>query len=134
MKKAWKPPGGMQQMIAVITEMGGNVSACARRFKTDRHVMERYIAKHAETRQAVKDQREAMLDTAESVLGNRVLAGEGWAVCFLLKTQGKHRGYVERQEITGVEGGAAIKLHWVGDEDGHNPSPVAPGAAEDCAE
>ena len=25
-------------------------------------------------------------------------AGEAWAVCFLLKTRGKKRGYTERQE------------------------------------
>ena len=28
-------------------------------------------------------------------------AGDAWAICFYLKTQGKNREYVERQEVTG---------------------------------
>ena len=38
------------------------------------------------------------MDLAESALKRAVLAGEGWAVCFALKCQGKNRGYVERVE------------------------------------
>jgi hypothetical protein len=37
-----------------------------------------------------------LLDEAESQLGAAVRRGEGWAVCFLLKTRGRERGYVER--------------------------------------
>jgi hypothetical protein len=37
-----------------------------------------------------------MLDNVESALYTAALAGEAWAVCFFLKTQGKARGYVER--------------------------------------
>jgi hypothetical protein len=33
-----------------------------------------------------------------------VLAKEAWAVCFTLKTIGKGRGYVERNEVTGANG------------------------------
>jgi hypothetical protein len=40
-----------------------------------------------------------MIDNVESVLYSKALAGEAWAVCFFLKTQAKHRGYVERQEL-----------------------------------
>ena len=43
--------------------------------------------------------REDSLDVAESALMGAVESGEAWAVCFYLKTQGKERGYVERQEI-----------------------------------
>lgn len=43
--------------------------------------------------------REDALDVAESALMGAVETGEAWAVCFMLKTQGKERGYVERQEI-----------------------------------
>jgi hypothetical protein len=33
------------------------------------------------------------------------LAGEPWAVALTLKTLGKQRGYVERQEVTGADAG-----------------------------
>ena len=46
-----------------------------------------------------------MLDNTESALYVAALRGEAWAVCFLLKTQGKSRGYVERAELTGKRGG-----------------------------
>ena len=36
---------------------------------------------------------------AELALYKAIQDGEGWAVCFYLKTQGKQRGYIERQEI-----------------------------------
>ena len=37
--------------------------------------------------------------------------GEPWAVAMVLKTIGKHRGYVERQEVTGADGGS-ITVKW----------------------
>ncbi len=49
--------------------------------------------------------RGKLVDIAETSLKRGVLAGEGWAVCFTLKTIGKDRGYVERSEITGKDGG-----------------------------
>ena len=44
------------------------------------------------------------LDFAESQLHQQIQAGNTAATIFYLKTKGKKRGYVERQEITGVEG------------------------------
>ena len=56
--------------------------------------------------QAIEAARESMLDTAEFKLGEALDKGEAWAICFTLKTIGKNRGYVERQEQTGKDGGA----------------------------
>ena len=44
------------------------------------------------------------LDFAESQLHQQIQDGSTAATIFLLKTKGKRRGYVERQEITGAEG------------------------------
>lgn len=46
------------------------------------------------------------LDVTEMALHKAILDGEPWAIQFKLKTQGKDRGYVERQEVTGADGGA----------------------------
>jgi len=51
-------------------------------------------------------ERERRIDIAETALDRAVIEGEAWAVCFTLKCIAKHRGYVERQEISGVDGGA----------------------------
>jgi len=44
------------------------------------------------------------LDFAESQLHKQIQDGSTAATIFLLKTRGKKRGYVERQEITGADG------------------------------
>jgi len=63
------------------------------------------IKKYATVRQALKDAREAMLDRAEARLFQKIDTGDNTAIMFYLKTIGKHRGYVERQETTGADGG-----------------------------
>ena len=95
-------------VTAAIRDMNGNISAVARRLGVCRQTVYNYIERHPSVKDALVEARETMLDNAESVLYRAVLNGEAWAVCFFLKTQGKSRGYVERQEVTGADGGAII--------------------------
>ncbi len=73
------------------------------------------IYRRAEKVQAVRDTidnyRGKLVDKAELKLEQAVLAGEPWAIQMTLKTIGKSRGYVERQEVTGAEGGAIV-VNW----------------------
>jgi len=89
----------------------GNVAAIARALGTSRGTVWNRIQSSPALQALLADARETMLDNAESALYRAVLAGEAWAVCFFLKTQGKSRGYVERQEVTGAEGGAIV-MQW----------------------
>ena len=67
---------------------------------------------------ALEDAREAMLDEAENVLYDRVLDGNTAELIFFLKTRGYRRGYVERREISGKDGGPiVIDIDWDGDVD-----------------
>ena len=45
-----------------------------------------------------------MVDTAELKLWHSIQNGEAWGIAFCLKTIGKDRGYIERQEVTGADG------------------------------
>ena len=56
----------------------------------------RRLKQSARLREVLDDQREEFLDIAEASLKRKVIEGDGWAVCFTLKTLGKARGYVER--------------------------------------
>lgn len=94
-----------EKVIAKINELKGNVAMVARSFQMSRQTMYKYINSHPTVKAAVDEARETMLDNVESVLYSKALEGEAWAVCFFLKTQGKARGYVERQEHTGTDGG-----------------------------
>jgi hypothetical protein len=58
-------------------------------------------------------EREEIVDYAEMGLRGAVLNKEAWAIAFSLKTLGKSRGYVERQEVTGKDGGAIV-VDWDG--------------------
>lgn len=83
-------------VIEKIRELSGNLSAVARSFKLSRQTLYTYIKEHPTVQRAVNEARETMIDNVESALYSAALNGEGWAVCFFLKTQGKHRGYYER--------------------------------------
>lgn len=53
-------------------------------------------------------------DIAELRLYKAIQDGEHWAITFYLRTKGRHRGYVERNEISGPDGGAIdVAIHEV---------------------
>jgi hypothetical protein len=52
----------------------------------------------------VEDIQNIALDFAESQLHKQIGDGNTSATIFYLKTKGKNRGYIERQEITGADG------------------------------
>src|SRR5215831_19496923 len=91
-----------EQMIEALSEAKGMSTVAARIL----HCNLRTIEEYPQVAEVKRQERESMLDAGEMSLLRAVQNGEAWAVCFLLKTQGKHRGYIERQEISGVDGGA----------------------------
>jgi len=67
----------------------------------------------------VDDVQNIALDFAESQLHKQIQDGNTSATIFYLKTKGKGRGYVERQEITGAEGlPSDIKIEILGKDSG----------------
>ena len=91
-------------VLAALRASKGMVSIAARRVGCDRSTIYEYIKKYPSVAAALADERETMTDTAELALYSAIQDKEAWAVCFYLKTQGKGRGYVERQELTGANG------------------------------
>jgi len=93
------------EVVEAIKGSGGFVTAIARRLNcTARHVYN-LIDKYETARDALFDEREAMRDMAEGELYKKIKEGDTTAIIFYLKTQGKSRGYAERQEHTGADGG-----------------------------
>jgi len=69
-------------------------------------------------RNKVDDLQNVALDFAESQLHKQIADNSTSATIFYLKTKGKKRGYVERQEITGADGTPSnVKIEIIRNED-----------------
>jgi hypothetical protein len=86
----------------------GNVSAVAQSFERSRTAVYNFVRRHSELAQALIDAREAMKDNVESRFHLDCLKDEPayqTSRIFFLKTLAKDRGYVERIEQSGPDGG-----------------------------
>jgi hypothetical protein len=104
-KKMAKQNGRTAKEYAkAITEARGFISVAAKRLGCSRSTMYRAIEKYPTVAEAVEDARESMTDLAEGKLVEQINGGNTTAIIFYLKTQGKKRGYVERQELVVPDG------------------------------
>ena len=95
----------VEDVLPLVAEKNGNISAMARALGCSRHVIYQRCEESATLKQALEDAKESMTDNVESAFYREILNGNVTAMIFYLKTQGKKRGYVERQEVTGADGG-----------------------------
>lgn len=84
----------------------GNVTQAAQGLNMSRAGLYARINKSNRLKEALVNSREELVDMAEARLRKEIEAGNTAAILFTLKTLGKSRGYVERQEHTGSDGGA----------------------------
>lgn len=98
-------------IIEAIKDSGGIMSTIARRLGVTWHTADSWIKQYNETRQALQDERETILDLAESTLFKNIKDGNSQDAKWLLSTMGKNRGYSERHEITGQDG-EPIEVTW----------------------
>ena len=95
-----RPNGHTAADVAqAIRDTNGMVSAAARKLGVSRQTVYRYINQYVSVKEAVDDAREQLLDMTESKLFEAVKDGNVTAAMFVLKTVGRNRGYVERQEL-----------------------------------
>ena len=97
-----------KRMLDAIKKNGGAVYLAARELGCAPNTIYNRMKKTPALKQAVEDARGEVVDYAEQKLRLAILNGEPWAIAMALKTIGKHRGYVERQEVTGADGGAVL--------------------------
>ena len=87
------------EVLEAIKDSGGIVNTIARRLDCVWITAKRYTEKWAETRQALADEQETVLDMAESTLYQSIRDGDTQDAKWLLARKGKHRGFNERHEI-----------------------------------
>jgi len=90
-------------LLALEKSLGVVTDAC-KKVGVGRTTFYGWLKDDEEFAAQVKDIQNIALDFVESKLFKNIRAGKTSEMIFYLKTKGKSRGYIERQEITGADG------------------------------
>jgi len=90
-------------MVAALEKSLGVVSTACKAADISRQTHYRWMREDEDYKTAVEELAEVAIDFAESHLHKLIKDGNPAATIFFLKTKGKGRGYVERQEIAVAE-------------------------------
>ena len=88
-------------MLEALEQSLGVVTSACKKVGIGRTTFYDWMRSDEEFAKQVKDIEDIAIDFAESQLHQQIKGGNTSATIFYLKTKGKNRGYVERQEISG---------------------------------
>ena len=100
-----------KRVLAALEVSLGIVSKACEESKVSRTQFYKWIKVDAEFKQEVEDLQNVVLDFAESTLHKLIADGNTAATIFFLKTKGKKRGFVEKQELDLTSGDEPIKIN-----------------------
>lgn len=114
-----KPRVPTERIIECLRETNGLISLAAKRVPCSQTTIYKRARDVKAVRQVIDECRDELVDLGELALRSAIVAKEPWAVALVLKTLGRHRGYVERQEqeVTGADSGE-LTVHVVYDRSG----------------
>ena len=95
-------------MLAALEKALGVVSTAAKNAGIDRATHYDWLKDDEEYRKKVESLKDLALDFAESKLFQQINKGDTTANIFYLKTQGKKRGYIEKQEFDHTSAGEKL--------------------------
>ena len=104
MLSGFSPRERKEIFLAIFGNQSGHIGNTCIAAGINRRTYHQWIADDQEFADKCFDVQEALLDTAESKLHENINGNQIQAITFFLKTKGKSRGYVERQEISGPGG------------------------------
>jgi hypothetical protein len=97
-------------MLENLEKALGVVTVAAHNTGIHRDTHYRWMKEDEEYKAKVASLKEVTVDFAEAQLHKLIKEGNVAATIFFLKTQGKSRGYIERQEVTGADGAPIIEI------------------------
>ena len=104
-------------MLEALEKSLGVVTSACKKVGVGRTTFYDWLKTDEEFAKQVNDIQNIALDYAESQLHKQIGEGSTSATIFYLKTKGKSRGYVERQEITGIDGTKLFEVEVIKNED-----------------
>ena len=93
-----------REVIKALEKSLGIVTTACKNADISRTQFYQWLKDDSEFKRKVDDISNIALDFAESQLHKQISDNSTAATIFYLKTKGKKRGYIERQEITGADG------------------------------
>lgn len=105
-------------MLEALEKSLGIVTSAAKSVGIRRETHYAWLNDDADYKAKVESLSDVALDFAESQLHKQILAGEVASTIFFLKTKGKSRGYVERQEVVDIK---PVDIITPGEEEDANP-------------
>ena len=103
------------EFLEVYSQKANNVHLTCKAIGISRSTFYAWIRDDDEFRETIWHFEEGDIDAAETALKRQILDGNTTAIIFYLKTKGKNRGYVERQELTGIDGQKLFEVSIVDD-------------------
>ena len=102
-------------MLEALEKSLGIVTSACKSVDISRETHYRWLREDADYKAAVESLSDVALDFAESQLHKQIKDGNSTATIFFLKTKGKKRGYVERQEFD-VSTGKTFQVEVLGED------------------
>ena len=102
-------------MLEALEKSLGIVTSACKSVDISRETHYRWLREDVEYKAAVDSLTDVALDFAESQLHKQIKDGNSTATIFFLKTKGKKRGYVERQELD-VSTGKMFQIEVLGND------------------
>lgn len=95
-----KTDSNKKAMIEALEKALGVVTTACKNVGIHRDTHYRWLKEDEEYKRQVEELSDVAIDFAESQLFKQIKEGNTTATIFYLKTKGKNRGYIERNDIT----------------------------------
>lgn len=92
-------------MIEALEQSLGIVTTACKKVGINRKTHYDWLKNDEDYAAAVLSIEDMTIDFAESQLHKQIKEGNSTSTIFFLKTKAKKRGYIERHEVTGLDGG-----------------------------
>lgn len=100
--KSDKSDSPKERMIFALTKSLGVVSTAALKANISRETHYEWLSIDPDYKTKVEDIKNLAIDFVESKMFGQINNGDTSLIKYYLSTQGKNRGYVERQEVSAV--------------------------------
>lgn len=113
-----KTNANKKKAIEALRSTAGNITAACTAANISRTQFHKWRNEDPEFAQVIADVSESAIDMGETALMKQIQDGNTACIIFLLKTRGKHRGYIESTQVEHMgKGGGAIQFENIPLED-----------------